>query len=377
MNPPVKHDLSPEAKQTFSVVGLLATVLVVGIHYKSDVPDQPFASLATANQLAQEFVFGGLARVAVPIFAFAAGLFYFRSDDGTFASYKTKLAGRTRTVLIPYFIVASVAMLFWLFVRRAEGKPIDVTAPQFVTTWLLRPPAEQLWFLRDLMILVAIAPAIGWFCRRPVACRIFIGAVATAWVVDWQVFPMLAGWRSLQMETLLFFSLGCIAVSHYDVIERIGRSQTSTIVAAVTLWMSLVVVKILVRANFDMWYCDDHSLPDVLLHQASIVVGVPVLFAIAWRMRSPWLVRLSGGSFFVYLVHEFPLRAVAHRISDRFIDHDYSCWILTPLVLVGCYTAVVLISRFCPSAISMLTGGRIPGLQSKPVGKLSPLSEPN
>ncbi|TWU47914.1 acyltransferase family protein [Rubripirellula reticaptiva] len=358
-------DLSIEAKQTFSVVTLLATILVVGIHYKSDIPDQPSVAVATWNQVAQEFWFGGIARVAVPVFAFAAGLFYFRSDDGTFLSYRTKFASRIRTVVIPFFIVASLAMVFWLLVRRVEGKPIDMTAAEFVRMWLLRPPAEQLWFLRDLMVLVTIAPIIRWCCQRRLCRDVFVGAIMITWVFDAQVFPMVAGWRLLQMETLLFFTLGCVAVSNFHLIEGVGQSSGRLVATGWLLWASLVAARMGVRADFDIWYADDHNLIDLLLHQASILVGVVTLFATAWRLRRPWIIRLSGGSFFVYLVHEFPLRAVAHRISDRLIDHDYSCWILTPIVLIGCYWAVVVLNRFAPRALALLTGGRAPSSQRK------------
>lgn len=354
------QELSVQAKHAFSVVGLLATVLVVGIHYKSHVPDQPDAALASWNQLAQEFWFGGVARVAVPVFAFAAGLFYFRSDDGSWASYRTKLHQRFRSVVMPYFIIGSIAMVFWLLFRRLEGKPIEFTPVQFVVTWLLRPPAEQLWFLRDLILLVAAAPVIRWCCAAGFRRWSVVGLVATAWALDWQAFPIVAGWRALQMETLLFFMIGCIAVDRTSIIQRVGSMSMPMLVASIAAWFALVVARINVRADFDIWYADDHGWADLLLHQASILVGVVAIFAIAWRLQRPWLVRLSGGSFFVYLVHEFPVRAAAHRISDRVIDHDWSCWVLAPMVLAGSFAAVMLMGRFAPSALGLLTGGRVP-----------------
>ena len=215
----MRNDLSIEAKQTFQVVALLATILVVGIHYKSNVPDYPDPALATWNELAQEFVFGGIGRVAVPLFAFAAGFFYFRSDDGTLACYRKKLQQRLRSVLFPFFIIGSIAMTSWLVVRRIEGNPVELTTGQFLSTWLLHPPAVQLWFLRDLMVLVCIAPAIRWWMRK-VSATVVIGVIAAMWAVNWQVFPIVAGWRLLHMETLLFFVLGYAAVSQVQLIER-------------------------------------------------------------------------------------------------------------------------------------------------------------
>jgi surface polysaccharide O-acyltransferase-like enzyme len=360
LNPLVRNDLSIHAKQSFQVVALLATILVVGIHYQSDVPDQPSPAAASWNELAQEFLFGGIGRVAVPMFALAAGFFYFRSDDGSLATYRKKLHQRSRTVLFPYFIFASIAMAAWLAARRLEGDSVDLTIGEFLATWLLRPPSEQLWFLRDLMVLVVIAPVIRRVCAARIIRRAFLGGLSVVWALNLQCFPIVAGWRLLHLETLLFFSLGCVAVSHVDWIERIGRAHARTFAATCALWCGLITARIGLRADFDIWYRSDYSLADLLFHQASVLVGCVALFMIAWRIRCGILIRLSGASFFVYLVHEFPLRAVVERVLDRFVDPSTSCWLALPIVLVGCFGAALSLSRHLPTFVSVLTGGRTP-----------------
>lgn len=356
----MSRDLSVEAKQTFQIVALLATILVVGIHYKSNVPDFPSPSEASWNELIQEFVYGGIARVAVPLFAFAAGLFYFRSDDGSWRSYAKKLRQRSRSVLMPYFIVASVAMTSWLIVRRMEGNSVQMSLANFFSTWLLRPPAEQLWFLRDLMVLVIAAPLIRRLTSNRWISSLSIGTVACLWMLNLQVFPIVAGWHLLHMETLLFFMLGCAAVSKTHWIEKVGQCPTSTLFGLWLIWVDLVVLRICRRADFDIWYATDYGLNDLVLHQFSVVVGCFALFASAWRFRSLLLIRLSGASFFVYLVHEFPLRAIAQRMSDRFLDQSTSCWIVAPTVLIVCFCLALLADRWCPTLVSILTGGRTP-----------------
>ncbi len=358
-DPVVRNDLSIEAKQTFQVVALLATILVVGIHYKSDVPNFPDPALSTWNELGQEFLFGGIGRVAVPVFAFAAGFFYFRSDDGSLASYRKKLKQRLRSVLFPFFIIGSVAMASWLVVRNIEGSPVDLTIGQFFARWLLRPPAEQLWFLRDLMVLVTIAPAIRWLGRKRTGIA-SLSVLAGLWAMNWQIFPIVAGWRLLHMETLLFFALGYAAVSRTRWIERVGRASTKVLIGSWALWCGLIASRIYVRADFDIWYVADYGLFDLLLHQASIIVGGVTLFMTASRIRCDILIQLSGASFFVFLVHEFPLRGLVDRFSDRFLDHSTSCWIVTPLVMSSCFAIAILLNRLFPKLVAMMTGGRTP-----------------
>jgi surface polysaccharide O-acyltransferase-like enzyme len=373
LDPEVAPDLSERAKQTFKVVAFLATILVVGIHYKSDIPDSADVNVATSNELAQEFVFGSMGRVAVPLFAFAAGLFYFLSDDGSWASYRKKLASRIQTVAVPYFLVASLAMTFWFFVRRLDGRAIELTFDQWMTSWILHPPAEQLWFLRDLMVLVTVAPLIRWGGKTAFGKKLMVSVLAFFWAFDFQPFPIVAHWRLLQMETLLFFTLGFISVTKLSWIEHAVHAPKRVIFAGWTFWLAFISLRIFMRADFDLWYATVYSWPDLLVYQASIFVGAITLFMTASRMRWPFLLRLSGGSFFVYLMHEFPLRAVMHRVSDAVLDHSYSCWFLTPIVLVLCYGTALVMSRCYPSMLAVVTGGRAPSV-SRSTRKLPQLS---
>lgn len=352
------QDLSAEAKQTFQIVALVSTLLVVGIHYQSAAPTSPLADNATWNELSQEFLLGGLARVAVPLFALAAGLFYFRSDDGTRACYLRKLKQRGRTVLIPYFIIASLATTSWLVVRHAEGDPVQLSMGQFLATWLLRPPAEQLWFLRDLFVLVAIAPVIRRFVAAAPAA--YLGFVASIWFFNFQPFPLVAGWHLLNMETLLFFSIGAALVDRSWMVESLGKLSVSAVAGLMILWFDLVVTRIMMRADFDCWYRGDYSITNLLMHKISIVVGCGALFAFCWKIRSEVLVRLSGMAFFVYLVHEFPLRAVVERVAESTMDKPGWFYVTFPTAIVICFVAASLMNRTVPSAVAMLTGGRTP-----------------
>ncbi len=368
------RELSVAAKQTFQIVALVATILVVGIHYQSAAPATPSPEAATWNELTQEFLLGGIARVAVPMFAFAAGLFYFRSDDGTWRSYLRKLKSRGRSVLIPYFIIASVAITSWLVVRRIEGNPVQLGLVEFLATWLLRPPAEQLWFLRDLMVLVAIAPIIGRLVKWNSACC--LSAIGIAWMANWQPFPVVAGWHLLHIETLLFFSLGAAAVDRGDWIERLAQSRWPAAIGLVLVWCDLIVTRIFVRADFDAWYLHDYDAASLVLHKFSIVAGCVALFAICGKLRHDHLIRCSGAAFFVYLVHEFPLRAAVERVAQSTMDKPNWFWLTAPAAIILCFTAAILLNRLAPPVIAFLTGGRTPDSAQNIASRVVQKSEP-
>ncbi|MCA9137351.1 MAG: acyltransferase [Planctomycetales bacterium] len=356
----VANDLSTLTKRTIQMASLVATVMVVGIHYKTDVPDSPSFQDATWNQVLQEFWFGGIARVAVPMFSLIAGLLYFRSDDGTFTCYRKKFFQRCRTVLFPYFIVASIAMTSWLAIHRLRSDSVDMGAFEFLTMWLVRPPAEQLWFLRDLMVLVAIAPLIRWATQSRTHQAVSITALMTAWTTNFQPFPIIAGWHLIHIETLLFFTIGCCCASQVQWVNRVPEWRNSVTISVAGLWFSLVAIRVWMRPDFDIWYTDVYDFPNLIVHQLSILVGCFALMAIASRIDSHRLQCWSGASFFVFLVHEFPLRAAIELAVERIGDPALSCWLVFPGVVIGCYAFALLTSKRFPVAFALITGGRTP-----------------
>jgi len=64
---------------------------------------------------------------------------------------------------------------------------------------------------------------------------------------------------------------------------------------------------------------------------------------------------------------------MVRNLGDRVLDHDTSSWIITPLVLIGCFGAAFLLSHFAPSVVEVLTGGRTPSkakrISQPPSGK--------
>ncbi|WP_442505646.1 acyltransferase family protein [Novipirellula sp. SH528] len=366
----MRTELSAETKQTFSVVALFATVFVVAIHYQSAAPPSPSLSDASVNELLQEFLIGGVARFAVPMFAFAAGFFYFHSDDGSIRTYVRKLSQRARSVLVPYLAIGFVATLFWVLVRIAEGKAIESSPAGLMVTWLLRPPAEQLWFLRDLIVLVIAAPIVRQITRLPYS----IGLVVTGllWISPFQPFPVLHGWYLLNTETLFFFCVGCAANQHTELFERLGRFSTSTAVGFVIVWFDLIIARIMLRPDFDCWYTADYTVDSLLIHKASIIAGCLSIWMVSWKVRQPSLIRLSGAAFFVYLIHEFPLRAATERVVEPMLDKGAWFWVLFPAVTLGCFTAAMLLNRYIPRAIALITGGRTPDSIAKLAGVDSP-----
>ncbi len=358
MAPPFQQPLAAKTKLAFQVLGALATIAVVAIHYRSSSPKLASPLDATWNSLAQEFLLGGISRVAVPIFALAAGLFYFISCDGTLAHHLVKQRARITTLVVPYLIAGGVAAAASLAFRFAAGDPARFSFPELLMDWWIRPPAEQLWFLRDLILLTLLAPVIGWVVHR--AGVVLVAVLATAWAIDLQPFPVVHGWYLINIETLLFFSAGALFASRTAWLERVTHCRLSTARMLAAVWIILVTARVWTQPNFDAWYVTDYTVASLLLHQASILVGMLACLAWAARAESSVWPKLSGLSFFVYLVHEFPLRAVVARFAEMTSLGVNSFWITAPVVIAGCYLVGWHLSRWTPTVYAIFTGGRTP-----------------
>jgi surface polysaccharide O-acyltransferase-like enzyme len=301
---------------------------------------------------------GGVGRVAVPLFALAAGLFYFASCDGTIANHVAKLRSRVFTLLVPYLIIGGVAVGAQLAMRFIERDPIGHSAHELVFTWWFRPPAEQLWFLRDLIVLSALAPAIGWLLQR--APFAFVASVALLWFNNVQPFPIVEGWYSIHTETLLFYSIGAVVAKRPEWMERLINTSRANAVTLTVLWIGLVTLRVWVQPNFDAWYVREYTQTALWTHQTAILFGLAACFAWAGRTSSPAWSKLSGLAFFVYLVHEFPLRAVVERFAATTSLGENSFWITAPVVVSVCFLSGRLVCEIAPTLFQVISGGRTP-----------------
>ncbi|MEZ6119843.1 MAG: hypothetical protein R3C28_25195 [Pirellulaceae bacterium] len=114
------------------------------------------------------------------------------------------------------------------------------------------------------------------------------------------------------------------------------------------------------QPNFDLWYVSQYSWTSLWLQKLSITVGCVAFFAMASQIHSVWVSQWSGAAFFVYLVHEFPLRAILIKLADRVLPTPIQFWFTFPAVVVLCFAIAMLLNRWAPAVLALFTGGRTP-----------------
>jgi len=301
----------------------------------------------------------GLARTAVPLFFLMSGYLFFANFQWSQQTYGKKILTRFRTLLVPY--------LFWNFLVLgilALGQAIPISRPYFTGAstpiadyigWydylnaLLGlkgyPIAYHFWFIRDLLLLVLLAPVIAIILRYA-PLPFFIG-VFFCWVWGVPVFLPAA-------MSVFFFAAGAFCGIKGKNLFALDTYGTAALIAYVPI--------VLVDA---LWYT---AWFNVYLHRTGLLVGVvAALYSTRLIARhellSNWIVALGGTSFFVYAAHE-PLLGLVRIFTYKYIPLDgaytmlvlyLTLPVLIIIVLVWCHRMLTLL---CPRALSLVTGGR-------------------
>lgn len=350
----------------FAVLRFPLIVGVVFIHaYGSTVAFGNGACAVGATQPApavtfvQDLVSQGLARVAVPLFFWMSGFFFFLDYGGTWTEYGAKLRARVRTLLIPFLFWNSFALLVFALVQA-----LPLTQGMFASvTRLVRdyngydylsailgferfPAAYQFWFIRDLMVVVLLAPLSQWLLRF--LPRISVLVLLGLWFFDaWPVAIPSA-------VAIAFFHAGAWCA-------RIGFRPAALDRYAGPVLAAYAVLVLLdtygLRRDWSDW-----------LHPAGILLGMAAALVLSGplaRMERLKKGLLAAGScsFFVYAVHE-PLLTVFKKTAFLLIQPNSSPVVL--LLYFAVPTAVIALAllthaalrRLAPRLLAVVSGRR-------------------
>lgn len=337
---------------------------VIYIHAYGTVIHYSTGSLGTAEmngvtRFVRILISEGVARTAVPLFFLMAGYLFFATFHWSERTYRAKIVSRLRTLLIPFLFWNGLVLAFTAAMQAiptlqpyftGTGKPVVEYGLYDFCNALFGiqgyPIAYHFWFIRDLMLLVVLAPVIAVIVRFvPIP---FFLAVYGCWITDsWPIYmPAAVG--------VLFFSAGAlcgIKGQSLFAFDRFGK----------ILWLVYLPLLLADVIWYEAWFNN-------ALHRTGLIVGVlALLHATRAILRTAWLSRalvtLGGASFFVYAAHE-PLLGIVRMLAFRFVplDGPYTMLalyltipVLVMALLVCCHR--VLATR-CPQALALVTGGR-------------------
>ena len=321
-------------------------VLVTYAHSYSSVPVDFSLADGTWDMygLARVFVGQILAKVPMPaFFAISGYLFFHNMEQWNWSTYIEKIKRRVNSLLVPYLLwnlLAAVQFtvrawrmgrnlddvglnIFWVF-HHSVGRQTDWIG--HINT-LTAPCNMPLWFLRDLIIVTLIAPAIYYILHRFGKWVLFLLCIL-------YLSGIYAFTPGLSAYSIFFFSAGAF-LSIHQLDPKALFMQVEYPVYAISI---LLVISMLFTIGTPIY-------SSVML--AFRITGAISAFCITYRllqhgMHIPQL--LTQSSFFIYLIHYVVFLSLINTAFLAVFGQS-TCsltlhYLLCPLLKIGIFVAI-------------------------------------
>lgn len=291
----------------------------------------------------RDFLVDGVFRGTVPVLTCISAYLIFLSGKDQKAL--RLIQDKAETLVIPMIIwnlpIVSAIYLFQKYGIADYPFRFDLYPFHFFTvldaTFGLtdRPANYPLFFLRDLFVLACLSPIFGYFIRRAPALG-FVIVVAIFWF-DFD------GLLLLRSNMALSFYIGGIAAVYGWNLFFLDKYKWSML----ALFITVCVVKSQTPGD------------STLFRVVSPFMIWPILALIENSRFGDLIVRLSPGSFFLFLSHA-PILLALYMLYRGFPVFDYPLyWFMAAAaVIVFCAVVYRIASKALPSTMQVALGGR-------------------
>lgn len=326
-------------------IAILRPLLILGIVYVHTGGVGDAIAWEWANPFEYLLAVGrnGLFRAGVPMLTLISGYLLFRAslDQAPLKMFGKK----ARTLLVPFLVfnLGFIALMYPIEAATGFGHRVSLIDVD-TEGWLTRLFALQgspfnypLYFLRDMIVLIMLAPLFGVFLRKaPLIGLAIVSAV---------FFFGLDGYLILRGTSAILFYIGGMAAIYRWNLQALDRFAPACAVLGVFACLAFIAM----RGQDATWLA--LTLPLLLWPAASLLHGTRL---------AQWALKYNKYSFFVFVSHaplmflgwEFVLRYA------RFIPFPvYYVFapLLTVAVLVGLYRVGM---RMAPAVFNVMIGCR-------------------
>lgn len=300
-----------------------------------------------------------LARIAVPLFFLLSGYLFFANFRWSLRRYLQKIHARIQSLLVPYLFWNALMLIMTLLSQSLptigpyfpEGAlMVGKYSPYEYATALLGigryPIAYHMWFIRDLICLVLLAPIVVVVLRF--AALPFFLLVYLCWINE--------GWPVLAPGAVgvLFFSGGAFCAIKNKSLFCLDRFGPIALLASLPIILADVTY-------YSAWF---HRY----LHRTGLVIEIiAVLYITKVVSRhdqlSKSITALGSASFFVYAAHE-PMLGVLRTLAYQYmsLDGPYTILLLyltiPVMIVITLLIAHQFLSKICPRPLTVISGGR-------------------
>ncbi|MDN4055581.1 acyltransferase [Massilia sp. YIM B02763] len=334
--------LDSHIAQRIAVLRPLLIFGIVFVHVPGQL-DRPSMMGSTWFDYVSGFFQLGLFRGTVPMLSLIAGFLLFRAglDLVPAKLYRKKF----KTIAVPFLVFNVLLALLGAAVQYQTGfvymrNLVGVEARDWVNALFgikAVPFNYPLYFLRDLIVLIALAPLFGWFLRR----RPIVGLLAVALVFGCGFDGFLLRRDS---SAVVFYLGGWLALAGRDL-----RAADRHALPALVLLCLLCAAPMLFRIDDNTFLV--YTAPFLIWPAVSLLQG-----GAAWD----WALRMSKYSFFVFVGHAPLLELVylGHRALLPGLPYE-AFWFAGPVLTIAVLVALYrVLMRVAPRAFNAVIGAR-------------------
>lgn len=343
------------------VLSLISIIFVLYIH--SRFQPNEIMGMAYYDKI-QLFTSEMIGRCAVPLFYLISGyLFFMKVPDGV-KSIGRKIRKRIKSLLIPYFIGCVFFVIFYSFVALLPWTSNLINSSSSIMPLFQKPYsiilisifydggtgypcAFQLWFLRDLILIVATSP-LWYLCLK----HLKWGFVAVVFVLTYFDVP------HVPFYSLFWFVLGGQLTKVK--IEMGGNGRTKVAIFGLFLFLIISIIQLFFP---DIINWSLLRIPIILLG----IIGAWGLYDVVFGKdfslsRHQWFATACQFTFFIYLFHEPTLNIVRKLIVVVLGKNELgylTSYLISPWIFTVCAVFVGLLFRkYLPRVYNVCTGGR-------------------
>lgn len=353
------HILGSRDSEVINAIKFILIVCVVYIHILPNV-FVPITSELSGQNLFHFFTESfshNFCRVAVPAFFVLSGFFFFSGiseTQGEWTFFVRQWKKRLSSLFVPYLLwnllyLAIIIVKNRIFIHF--GFQTDDFYYQVKTMglfWILwkMPIDFPLWYVRDLMCMVVLAPLFYFVIKR-------LGYWGIILLGLWYFSTLETNIPGFSSTAFFYFGLGayfgCKNKNILDVSSRFGRTA---------LWIGiplLVVASVLNGTVFQEY-----------LVRLFCPFGIIMLFDIARRLPDTVIQRLSGLSvtvFFILATHQIYIlnwtKGLFGRLFGSSVLSQGVTYVFAPIVvLLVCVLAFYLMRHIAPRSLAISIGNR-------------------
>lgn len=351
-----------------SRINLMRILLIAGIvfvHIPYDPPRSPYLGTYGVVDWIRVYLGDSLFRIGVPCLSAISGYLLFRRGLSGL-HYPKVMRSKAKTVLLPFLLWNLTFLLLVLIAQKlgiSQGYLPDVAGatPRELASYALAleawPVNLPLYFLRDLLLCLALSPLIGHLVMRyPLATLLLFLAYA--------VLPVPNG-IFLKKSILFGFSLGAYVALHQVDVKRLDAHARPVVLAVGLASLLLAAGLYATGPEFPQWI-------DVLRGLVAIsgIFGAWALSSLLIRTRlGARLGTGSGLSFWIFCAH-YPLLVALWMIWNRAGTVPYPVfYFIAPVLTIAALVAShAVMKQLAPGLLAVLTGNRLDSARNKPLG---------